>query len=511
MQKRNSCKDFKPNFTNEKGKGIKDKCPVQGEFIKNGKHYLRIITHDIVRDIIIPSEQPNVNTAVFTKEDMQKIYEKPEAMRNKSDESFTNEMKLLKEQQATKSALRKRELQSYPVLREYGPRLQQLEVEAEAKANFLTNRAKEIRQEDEDDIKLCNKLILGTKCQAIRDAQVAEKKTIDKELWEEEKRLDDLMELERKRALAREEEKRLEEIKKKNMYIKAIREQVKGNELEREVEAERTVEEQKLLNEAIMKTRLDELHEIQEKERLQEKTREELNKINKNIMELAEMEKKQSKIADLKIKQYMREKAEQEAERELEAAKIRQAKEKELAKLRAAQQKVHDSQAAKDEIRAKRIQEEYELQWRAKEKEVAEQKRRKNEELKADRQRQVQERRQWQELEAAREREEVAKIKMIDEIITEREKEEQAKRTKELLLHRAALLKQINEREAERIRMRRQVFEEGIAVKLESDNRDESLKKTIKKKITAIRSHNVPEKYIEEIERKLKVQSQETN
>lgn len=46
-------------------------------------------------------------------------------MRNKSDESFTNEMKLLKEQQATKSALRKRELQSYPVLREYGPRLQQ--------------------------------------------------------------------------------------------------------------------------------------------------------------------------------------------------------------------------------------------------------------------------------------------------------------------------------------------------------------------------------------------------
>lgn len=55
------------------------------------------------------------------------------------------------------------------------------------------------------------------------------------------------------------------------------------------------------------------------------------------------------------------------------------------------------------------------------------------------------------------------------------------------MLHRAALLKQINEREAERIRMRRQVFEEGIAVKLESDNRDESLKKTIKKKITAIR------------------------
>lgn len=52
-----------------------------------------------------------------------------------------------------------------------------------------------------------------------------------------------------------------------------------------------------------MKTRLDELHEIQEKERLQEKTREELNKINKNIMELAEMEKKQSKIADLKVRE----------------------------------------------------------------------------------------------------------------------------------------------------------------------------------------------------------------
>lgn len=53
-------------------------------------------------------------------------------------------------------------------------------------------------------------LILEAKCQATRDAQIQEKKQIQAELAEEEKRLDAMMELERCRAL--EADKQIDEL-----------------------------------------------------------------------------------------------------------------------------------------------------------------------------------------------------------------------------------------------------------------------------------------------------------
>lgn len=44
-------------------------------------------------------------------------------------------------------------------------------------------------------------LILGAQCQATRDAQIQEKKQIQAEMEEEEKRLDAMMEIERRKAL----------------------------------------------------------------------------------------------------------------------------------------------------------------------------------------------------------------------------------------------------------------------------------------------------------------------
>lgn len=44
--------------------------------------------------------------------------------------------------------------------------------------NLLITRAQELQKEREDEMKLCNSLILMSKCQTIRDAQVAEKTLI---------------------------------------------------------------------------------------------------------------------------------------------------------------------------------------------------------------------------------------------------------------------------------------------------------------------------------------------
>ena len=52
----------------------------------------------------------------------------------------------------------------------------------------------------------CFKLILNAKCHAIRDAQILEKQQIKKEMVDENKRLDMMMEIERLNALKIQEE-----------------------------------------------------------------------------------------------------------------------------------------------------------------------------------------------------------------------------------------------------------------------------------------------------------------
>lgn len=55
----------KPNFAAE------------GEFTKNGKRYVRIVGHDHVRDLIIPSRAPNVNETFICPDDLKKLTELP--------------------------------------------------------------------------------------------------------------------------------------------------------------------------------------------------------------------------------------------------------------------------------------------------------------------------------------------------------------------------------------------------------------------------------------------------
>lgn len=50
-------------------------------------------------------------------------------------------------------------------------------------------------------MKAANRIIMRIKCHAVRDAQIAERKQINKDLEDEERRLDHMMEDDRRRAL----------------------------------------------------------------------------------------------------------------------------------------------------------------------------------------------------------------------------------------------------------------------------------------------------------------------
>ena len=71
--------------------------------------------------------------------------------------------------------------------------------------------------EQDDEIKKLNEVILNAKCHAIRDTQLKEKVEISKAMKGEEVRLDMMMEIDRVKALAefeeRERERHLQRLK----------------------------------------------------------------------------------------------------------------------------------------------------------------------------------------------------------------------------------------------------------------------------------------------------------
>lgn len=73
-------------------------------------------------------------------------------------------------------------------------------------------------------------LILNAKCQAIRDAQLLEKDQITHELTDEEKRLDDMMEIDRVNAIRMEEEIQRKIRQERLIGAKKIMDQIAENE-----------------------------------------------------------------------------------------------------------------------------------------------------------------------------------------------------------------------------------------------------------------------------------------
>lgn len=86
-------------------------------------------------------------------------------------------------------------------------------------------------------------LILNAKCHAIRDAQLIEKVEIKKELLGEDKRLDEMMEVERIKALQEYEEREKIRQHERLSGAKVLRDQIKDNTQNKMLEEERKDQE----------------------------------------------------------------------------------------------------------------------------------------------------------------------------------------------------------------------------------------------------------------------------
>lgn len=119
----------------------------------------------------------------------------------------------------------------------------------------------------EDEVKRANKIILAAKVHALQDAQIHEKKELEKQWREKELRLEKMMvELDEKRLA--EQNRREQELKEiRDRYANELKAGFKSRELKKLIEAERIENEAKAM--AMAQQILKREEEVKEHERLE--------------------------------------------------------------------------------------------------------------------------------------------------------------------------------------------------------------------------------------------------
>lgn len=470
---------------------------------KQQKELVTVITKDLIRNLIVPSEDPSGESIVLPREQFYRILQQSRVVSKEEREYQAEMMKAEKERAMDEAQERKNRMKQMDVTRQKNAKLNDLEEEAKDKQEHLLTRANEMRSEQEDEIKHLNEVILNAKCHAIRDAQILEKDVIQREMIDEERRLDTMMEVDRQNAIGITEE--IEKKRKEEQLIGAAKlmEQIDENEQERLFELERKDQENMQMQKYIEKLMEEDQTTLEYRKTEQLDLREELNKANEDILARKEIKKMQEKAEELKVLEFQRKKAEREAVFEREQEKARIEKEREVAKLRGLQERAKDEQAERDHLRAKRAQEQSEREWRKKEALEMKKKAEMESHLKAARSVQMSQKEHFLAVQAQRERNEFDRVLRAQKELVEKSKlEEHAHRTKKLS-HADDVRGQIRQKEQERISDRNAFFEEGVKLDEEARARRAKLELVKRKKLGELRDAGIPEKYLAQVERKV--------
>merc|ERR1719247_297394 len=105
--------------------------------------------------------------------------------------------------------------------------------EGRASSNSVLEKAKQMMDEEMDDVKHMNQMMLYSKVVTIRDAQIQEKRAVQGEREEEERQLDMMMEIERLKALKMYEEREKARLDDQRRGAQVIVEQIKDRQIQR--------------------------------------------------------------------------------------------------------------------------------------------------------------------------------------------------------------------------------------------------------------------------------------
>lgn len=466
---------------------------------------IQLITRDMVRELIVPTEDPSGESLIISPEEFERIKWASHVLTKEELEAREQAFKKEKEAILEAVTIRKKIMKQKEMAWSNNKKLSELEEVAKERAQNLLQRANKLRMEQEEELKDMSKIILNAKCHAIRDAQILEKQQIRKELEEEEKRLDQMMEEDRQKSIQRQKDREKKRKEERLRGKRHIVEQIKRNEEERSLLAEHREQEKEQMLAYMEQLQEEGLQELERRHQEKLKMQAEIKRINDENQRQKAERLAQEKLADQMVMEFTKKKMAREAEFEAEQERIRREKEKEIARLRAMQEKAQDYRAEQDALRAKRNQEVADREWRQKEKENAQKKMETEEKLRKSRLEQVAFKEHTLAVQVQRDRDEFERILRAQREQIEKEKLEQEKKAMGCLQHANELRRQVRENQQKQVQNRLATFEEGRRLKEEAQKRRERIEDIKKQKLEELRATGLPEKYCIEAERKANI------
>mmetsp|Transcript_15678 Transcript_15678/g.42993 ORF Transcript_15678/g.42993 Transcript_15678/m.42993 type:complete len:514 (+) Transcript_15678:255-1796(+) len=371
----------------------------------------------------------------------------------------------------------------------------------QAKARVLTEAEKKL-SEELDDVKRMNQMCLYAKVVTIRDAQVNEKKIIEKERQEEERRLDTIMEIERLKALKMYEERERRRAEANRLGSMVIIDQIKERERERARRLEMQDQEREAMIRQHEQMKAEELKQQIARKKVGEQLLRETALSNASQIILKQQAAQNEKEENARIQAYIRAKEKREQEQLLEQQRLKAERERETARLRAKQEKMKDKQAELDALRAKRAMEEAERAWRKKERDVVTKQLEMNAALAAAREAQkLEKERRMIEL-AQQEREDFGRILRVQ---SEADSDDRMRRTRQLEVlsqHQDDLKVQIKMNAERRKKNRLDFLTEGEETRAQMDADRIKLESIKAEKLEALHRAGVPSKYTVDLQSK---------
>jgi len=463
---------------------------------------LRVITKDLIRDVVVPCDDTQSRKAVVSRDTFDLLSWKANTIEH-TEAELKRKCEQERNEKIAEMQKRKSILNAYDVKRNESKPLNELEQDAMTLADGLKQRYEAQRLEENDEIKHLNELILEAKCHAIRDAQVQEKAQLSVELSVENDRLDANMELDRIQAIQGQEEHVKRRKEQRMRGARLIMEQIEANAADKLSENDRKDAEARMMIENQQKLQMQDLAEIERKKIQQKELQVEIDLINEANRKQKLMHAEQERIAEQRVLVYEEAKRIREEAENIKNEKSRVEKDREIAKLRAAQEKASDLQAERDALRAKRHEEHTEREYRRKMREELAKKHTMDAEMATAREEQISAKRHLMAVQAARERAEFDKQLLEQKKEVERVVEENQQRAQNLKSYSNDVRAQISEREAQRIKERKAFFNETIAMDKEMDAKNKKLDEVKRQKLLNLKDSGVPEKYVHEVARRI--------
>lgn len=356
-------------------------------------------------------------------------------------------------------------------------------------------RSKRLQDEDRDEVKGMNKVILQSRCYNVLGSQIEEKEMITKSRKEDNRKIETTMEIERLRAIKMYEEreqKRIEDRKKGALVIKA---QLEEREAERLRQLELKHQEQQLMLRHIEKLKEEDRKVVESKREVGKRLMQDIAVVNLEQIRRKAEQREVEAAEERRILEYVKEKEKREAELAAEQLRLAAEREREVARLRALQEKAQDLQAEADAVRAKRIQDAYVREERAKEKRERERLARMERELLEAREKQRREKEEIKCEEAelnTEEFEHILALQWVGDVQDRRVREEEHRRRLE---HQQELKQQIVAMHDQKRLERRGYFEEGRQLRKEKELHDKYMSYIRTEKNHQLEAEGIPEQF----------------